>query len=156
MSTTEPVSTAVCCSASGGEACAGCVTAAKDCAACAAPGACADCAAGVACSLCSAADPEVVAVAATTPPAPVDIPDGEPVATIAARGMSCPLCASNADRRLMKIDGVTWTRIDLGQGLVTVGLDPAKPTPSADALQTAVRDAGFTAQEVTLPGEVRE
>ncbi|MEM9881313.1 MAG: heavy metal-associated domain-containing protein [Planctomycetota bacterium] len=81
---------------------------------------------------------------ATSPPS-----GSSAVAVIEARGMSCPQCAGSADRRLMMIDGVTWTRIDLGRGTVTVGLDPAKPTPDAEALRDAVRWAGFTAGSVT-------
>ena len=79
----------------------------------------------------------------------------EPVATISASGMSCPLCASNIDRRLQKVDGVKWTNIDLGNGIVTVGLEPDAEAPAAEELQTAIRDAGYTAGEVTMPaGEV--
>ncbi|MEM1028573.1 MAG: heavy metal-associated domain-containing protein [Planctomycetota bacterium] len=79
----------------------------------------------------------------------------EPVATISASGMSCPLCASNIDRRLSKVDGVKWTNIDLGNGVVTVGLEADAEAPTAEDLQTAIRDAGYTAGEVTMPdGEV--
>lgn len=138
-----------------------CVTCAagEPCAECDAEGSeatCATCAAGKPCAKCDAkkakekasdAAPVVTPAAAST----------EPVATINAKGMGCPLCASSADRRLMKIDGVKWTNIDLGKGVVTVGLDPEKPAPSADELQTAIRDAGFTAEEVTMPdGEVTQ
>lgn len=136
------------CAAKGGEkaACATCA-AGEFCAECAGEEkkeACATCAAGLECAECAAKkDKSTSAAPATTT---------EPVATINAKGMGCPLCASSADRRLMKVDGVKWTNIDLGNGIVTVGLDPEKPAPSAESLQTAIRDAGFTAEEVTMPG----
>lgn len=94
------------------------------------------------------------AVAAEPVPAAVS---EEQVATIDAKGMSCPQCASNIDRRMQKIAGVNWTKIDLGKGQVIVGLDTEKPRPTAEQLQQAVSDAGYTAGEVTLPaGEVTE
>ncbi|MEM6458286.1 MAG: heavy-metal-associated domain-containing protein [Planctomycetota bacterium] len=102
--------------------------------------ACAMCVSGRACTSCAAAEPS----------AP------EPVATIEASGMGCPLCAGSADRRLKKVDGVAWTRIDLGTGTVTVGLDPDRPTPDAATLRDAVRDAGFTPGDVTLPARAEE
>lgn len=128
---------AKCATCAAGEKCTECAGEAKE--------ACATCAAGEACAECAAKKDKAsnAAPAATT----------GPVATIEAKGMGCPLCASSADRRLMKVDGVTWTKIDLGNGQVTVGLDPKKPTPSAEELQTAIRDAGFTAEAVTLPAE---
>lgn len=110
---------------------------------------CATCAAGEACAKCAAKKANDKATDAAPAAA------AEPVATINAKGMGCPLCASSADRRLKKVDGVKWTNIDLGNGVVTVGLDPEKPAPSAESLQTAIRDAGFTAEDVTMPnGEV--
>ena len=129
--------TVKCATCAAGEACADCAGEAKE--------ACATCAAGEACAECAAKKDKTSAAAPAA--------TGEPVAVIDAKGMGCPLCASSADRRLMKVDGVTWTKIDLGNGQVTVGLDPNKPTPSAEDLQTAIRDAGFTADAVTLPAE---
>lgn len=155
---------AACAAKEGGEACATCA-AGLECAECAGEKdkkACASCAAGETCADCAAKkkkdkasdaagnDSDAGATSGATSGG-----GGEATATISAKGMGCPLCASSADRRLMKVDGVTWTNIDLGNGLVTVGLDPEKPTPAAEDLQKAIRDAGFTAEKVTLPeGEV--
>jgi copper chaperone CopZ len=155
-------SKAMCPSCVAGEECAGCEQCA-DCPTCEAKATtgCAQCEAGEMCEACQAekhascadcrdgekceackAEREVRAA-----PAPAN------VAVIDAKGMSCPLCASNADRRLMKLDGVEWTRIDLGAGKVEVGLSETGDTPDAEQLKTAVRDAGFTAEGVTMPGE---
>lgn len=102
---------------------------------------CATCEAGEHCEECADKNAQAKAM-----------PEG-PTATIEAKGMGCPLCASSADRRLMKVDGVQWTNIDLGKGVVTVGLDPQKPSPSPKELQDAIRDAGFTAESVTMPAQ---
>lgn len=149
--------------------CASCETCVcESCACCGTDGPCAECAAGKACACCagegkeactSCESGEACTTCATkdkSSEAQPAVPT-EPVATIDAKGMGCPLCASSADRRLKKVDGVMWTNIDLGNGLVTIGLDPNKPTPTAEDLKAAVQDAGFTAEKVTLPeGEVAQ
>ena len=82
---------------------------------------------------------------------PVAALQGLPVATIQANGLSCPLCASNIDEVIARMPGVKQVQVDLGAGLIRVGLDPAADWPTAQQLGDAVRDAGFTPQEVTLP-----
>ncbi|WP_221435472.1 heavy-metal-associated domain-containing protein [Algisphaera agarilytica] len=138
----------VCVASEGKTSCESCA-AGKDCASCDAKKkgehACATCAAGEACTKCTAKQSEA---------APAELTMSERVATIDAKGMSCPLCASNIDRRMQKLDGVSWTKIDLGKGQVIVGLEDDTPAPSADELFQAVNDAGYTAGEVTLPEEV--
>ncbi|MEM7627592.1 MAG: heavy metal-associated domain-containing protein [Planctomycetota bacterium] len=165
--TTAAKETPACASCAAGEKCADCAAEAAKCETCATKNAkCATCAAGKKCTECAGEKKEACATCASgeafsdckkktekaDKSVAVPISD-EPIATIEAKGMGCPLCASSADRRLKKIDGVTWTNIDLGNGLVTVGLDPNKPTPEAEDLQNAIRDAGFTADAVTLPTE---
>ncbi len=141
------------CAAKKGEKCAACNNGEMS-AACTAKKAAAGEAPCAACAAGEAADAaEHTHQAVTAPTHATDA--GEPVVIINAKGMGCPLCASSADRRLMKVDGVKWTNIDLGNGIVTVGLDPEKPAPAAQDLQAAIRDAGFTAEQVTMPdGEV--
>ncbi|MEM1109364.1 MAG: heavy metal-associated domain-containing protein [Planctomycetota bacterium] len=110
----------------------------------------------VGCTTISGTD-DGTASAEPTPEPTLAAVSEERVATIDAKGMSCPQCASNIDRRMQKIAGVNWTKIDLGKGQVIVGLDTEKPRPTAEQLQQAVSDAGYTAGEVTLPaGEVAE
>ncbi len=82
--------------------------------------------------------------------------DDAPVATIQARGMSCPLCASNADRRLKRLDGVEWVNIDLGSGAVKVGLSESGERPSEKQLTDAILDAGFTPVSVAMPAKEGE
>ena len=74
--------------------------------------------------------------------------DGGGVAVITAKGMSCPLCATNADRTLTRLPGVNWVNINLGTGHIEVGVDEAN-RPSETDLQSAINDAGFTADTVT-------
>ncbi len=100
------------------------------------------------CPTCSAAASKVEASDVATDASERD--DGE-VAVITAKGMSCPLCASNADRRLKKLPGVQWTSIDLGTGLVKVGVAPGS-RPSEAELSDAIDQAGFTAGGVTWQG----
>jgi copper chaperone CopZ len=164
----SPSGTCVDCPAcAAGEKCEGCegqcqITDAKACATCASGEHCAECAAKKekqACSTCAAGETCTECEAEKTEPAESATDaaetgaDVEAVATIDAKGMGCPLCASNIDRRMQKLDGINWTKIDLGKGQVMVGLDPSKPAPTAEQLQQAVNDAGFTAGDVTLPAD---
>lgn len=63
-------------------------------------------------------------------------------------GMGCPLCASNIDRQLERVKGVTTVNVDLGNGTVALGLSPSGPHPSPARLGDAVEDAGFTLVKV--------
>ena len=134
----DPKTKTSCAPCAEGKACAGCDDQHKG------EHACAGCEAAP-CSKC---------VAKKSDADPAEATMSERVATIDAKGMSCPLCASNIDRRMQKLDGVSWTKSDLGKGQVSVGLDEDTPAPSADELFQAVNDAGYTAGEVTLPEEV--
>jgi copper chaperone CopZ len=64
-------------------------------------------------------------------------------AVMYVNGLGCPLCASNIDRQLKRVRGVTSIEVDLSVGRVTVGLLPGKQ-PSPYRLGEAVEDAGFT------------
>ncbi|MBN8645391.1 MAG: heavy-metal-associated domain-containing protein [Planctomycetes bacterium] len=59
-------------------------------------------------------------------------------------GMGCPLCATNIDKQLKRVPGVKDVKVDLGSGMVTVGLLPGATHPSPARLGDAVEDAGFT------------
>ena len=58
-------------------------------------------------------------------------------------GMSCPLCASNVDKQLLRVDGVKAVDVDMSNGLVTVMVSRSNP-PSAQSLAKAVSESGFT------------
>lgn len=68
-------------------------------------------------------------------------------ADIVVYGLSCPLCASNLDEQIQRIDGVTFAEIDLDTGHVAIRVD-AESGVTVSALRRAVADAGFTLQEV--------
>lgn len=68
-------------------------------------------------------------------------------ALLYVNGLGCPLCATNVDKQLARVKGVSTIETDLSHGLVTVGLfGTAKP--SAYELGEAVADAGFTLVKV--------
>lgn len=64
-----------------------------------------------------------------------------------AKGLSCPLCASNIDKTLKELPGVEQAKVDLSTGKVVVYHDPANP-PTDEALAKAVDDAGFTLDRI--------
>lgn len=63
-------------------------------------------------------------------------------------GLGCPLCASNIDRQLARVDGVQSVSVDLGRGKVVLTLKPGAAHPSPARLGDAVEDAGFTLVKV--------
>lgn len=71
----------------------------------------------------------------------------EPLASTGAvlyvNGLGCPLCATNVDKQLARVKGVSTIETDLSHGLVTVGF-VGSVKPSAYQLGEAVADAGFT------------
>lgn len=68
--------------------------------------------------------------------------------TLWVNGMGCPLCATNIDKQLERVKGVSSVKVDLGQGIVELGLAEGAPHPSPAALGEAVEDAGFTLVKV--------
>lgn len=71
-------------------------------------------------------------------------------ATLTVQGLSCPLCASNVDKQLLKVPGVQDVSVDLGAGLVKVRFDPAA-APSEATLRKAVEDSGYTLAGIITP-----
>ncbi len=66
-----------------------------------------------------------------------------PTAVLEVHGLSCPLCANNLDKELLRIPGVQDVKVDIGTGTVTLELaDGAKVERSS--LDSAVRRSGFT------------
>lgn len=65
------------------------------------------------------------------------------------RGLSCPLCATNLDKKLEGMGSVTSAVVNLEDGLVDVTFSDAAPRPSARDLSRAVTDSGFTLVRIT-------
>ena len=63
------------------------------------------------------------------------------------KGMSCPLCATNVDKQLKRVEGVKSATIDLGNGTVTLRLE-GSTRPSPRRLAEAVRESGFTLEKI--------
>lgn len=68
---------------------------------------------------------------------------------LTVHGLSCPLCASNLDGQLLRIAGVERVSLDLQTGTATARLREGH-TVTAAALAEAVRQSGFTLQEIRI------
>jgi len=86
-----------------------------------------------------------------TPGFPTEKFEGLEIARIEVLGMSCPLCAHNISQQLEKLPAVKATHIDLGSGIVSVGLDPDAEWPRVEQLEDAVDRAGYTVGQTTVP-----
>jgi copper chaperone CopZ len=73
-----------------------------------------------------------------------------PSATLIVHGMSCPLCASNVDKQLLEVPGVTLAAVNMGSGEVTVTFAP-KARVTRKQLEDAIYKSGFTLAEVRIP-----
>ena len=72
-------------------------------------------------------------------------PTAAPTTTLEVSGLGCPLCGTNADRSIIRIDGVTDARTDLSTGEIRVWTEPGADV-DPEAIDEAVRDAGFTVE----------
>lgn len=63
--------------------------------------------------------------------------------TLYVNGMGCPLCATNIDKQLERLDGVGGVAVDLGAGKVGLRVSGERRT-SPKRLRDAVEEAGFT------------
>lgn len=100
----------------------------------------------------------VFAACATTPTQQTDsgldqdeVLTGERTVVLAARGLSCPLCASNVDRVMKAVDGVSTVQTDLERGHVIVGLEEDHSVTRRQLIR-AIEDAGFTFTEFVTAG----
>jgi copper chaperone CopZ len=71
-------------------------------------------------------------------------------ATLVVHGMSCPLCASNVDKQLLEVAGVSSAKVDMGTGEVKVTFAP-NARVTRQQLEFAVFKSGFTLAEVRTP-----
>jgi copper chaperone CopZ len=74
----------------------------------------------------------------------------ELTARLHVKGMSCPLCANNIDKQLLRVPGVRSVSVDLGTGLVLAELTPSSP-PTREQLVGAVERSGFTLGRIEMP-----
>lgn len=65
------------------------------------------------------------------------------VVTLDVHGLSCPLCANNLDRELLRLPGVRSVQVDLGSGTVRLTRDPSVRLEQRTLAET-VRRSGFT------------
>jgi len=75
---------------------------------------------------------------------------GDLAARLFVMGMSCPLCANNINKQLMRVPGVQEVSVDLGSGLVLARLVPSNP-PTREQLVEAIRQSGFTLDRIEMP-----
>ena len=65
-------------------------------------------------------------------------------------GVSCPFCAFGLEKRIGLIAGVQDVKIEFKAGKAIVSLEEGAAVSEA-ALRQAVKEAGFTAREITFP-----
>lgn len=68
-------------------------------------------------------------------------PIDSPSATLFVKGMSCPLCATNIDRSLLRVEGVHSVDVDMSTGQVKVDF-VGKTRPTRAQLARAVANSG--------------
>lgn len=71
-------------------------------------------------------------------------------ARLYVKGMSCPLCANNIDKQLLRVPGVQSVSVDLGSGLVLARLTPNN-SPTREQLVGAIVQSGFTLDRIEMP-----
>ena len=91
----------------------------------------------------SMAEPEVSSGAISAAEGDLDRPIADSATSIIVHGMSCPLCATNVDKQLLRVPGVESVSVDLSTGMIRVQVSKDQP-PTSEALATAVRESGFT------------
>ncbi len=72
-------------------------------------------------------------------------------ATLTVYGLSCPKCATNIDRQLMSVPGVSDVSTGLSAGRVVVTFASDAEAPSRRQLGEAVRNSGFTLRGIDVP-----
>ena len=66
---------------------------------------------------------------------------------LTVHGLSCPLCASNVERPLRRLEGVRDLTVDLKTGEVTVQLNSGHSVTRSQLLN-AVTESGFTLKAI--------
>jgi copper chaperone CopZ len=73
-----------------------------------------------------------------------------PTATMAVHGLSCPLCASNVDKQLLRMPGVESVSVDLYDGKLNIRVSQDAP-PTRGDLAKAIHESGFTLIKIEEP-----
>ena len=76
--------------------------------------------------------------------------DPDRTAVLIVKGMTCPFCTQNVDKRLEATPGVEAINIDLATGRVDVLLDPNAPA-TRSTLENAIATSGFTLDQIDIP-----
>ncbi len=63
-------------------------------------------------------------------------------------GLSCPFCAYGLEKKLKKMDGVSKIEIDVENAFALLTIEEGKIVTD-DNIRKKVKDAGFTAREIT-------
>jgi mercuric ion binding protein len=63
-------------------------------------------------------------------------------------GLSCPFCAYGLEKKLKNMDGVTKIEIDVENAFALLTIEKGK-TVTDEVIRQKVKDAGFTAREIT-------
>ena len=63
-------------------------------------------------------------------------------------GLSCPFCAYGLEKKLKKMDGVSKIEIDVENAFALLTIEEGKIVTD-DNIREKVKDAGFTAREIT-------
>jgi copper chaperone len=86
----------------------------------------------------------------TSPPTTQSALVGTNTATLTVKGLSCPQCAHNVDKQLLKLPGVSAVNVDLGKGLVTLSF-AGDQRPTRQQIEQAISDSGFTLDALSTP-----
>ena len=79
-----------------------------------------------------------------------DLPEFQPAAdtrVMTVYGMSCPLCATNVDKQLLRVPGVEKVDVNLADGKIQVKIDEQN-APTDERLKDAVVESGFTFKSI--------
>jgi len=68
---------------------------------------------------------------------------------IVVDGLSCPFCAYGLEKNLKKLKGAKDVFISVEEGYTTFNV-PKESRPTEDELKKIVKDAGFTAREISF------
>lgn len=65
-------------------------------------------------------------------------------------GMGCPLCVTNVDRQLLRLDAVESVDVDLGLGTAVANLHEGVVKPTPREFHRAVDNAGLTLVKMSV------
>jgi len=63
-------------------------------------------------------------------------------------GLACPFCAYGLEKKIKKLDGAKDLFIEINEGYITFSV-PTSKKPEEEALLKVVKEAGFTARDIT-------